>query len=237
MPPSVTLLPVTYDPNEFVSYVDTNFTRLETAVESAESNLPINSIILWYGTPATVPTGWAICDGTNGTPNLKGRTPVGVDAAQTEFDVLGETGGAKTVALSTAELAVHGHTQNSHNHTQDNHNHTAGSHSHTYGTDNQGYHDHAVDGDYGLRVVITHPGGVDVMGVASGGTQVRSTVSTLDPNGSHTHSGTTNPNSGSNTGATATNQGATATNQNAGSGTAHNNLQPYLALYFIMKIV
>jgi len=35
--------------------------------------------------------------------------------------------------------------------------------------------------------------------------------------------------------ATATNQNATATNQNTGSGSAHNNLQPYLVINFIIK--
>jgi microcystin-dependent protein len=34
---------------------------------------------------------------------------------------------------------------------------------------------------------------------------------------------------------TATNQAATATNQNAGSGQAHNNLQPYIVLNYIIK--
>jgi microcystin-dependent protein len=35
--------------------------------------------------------------------------------------------------------------------------------------------------------------------------------------------------------ATATNQNATATNQNTGGGGAHNNLQPYLVLNYIIK--
>ena len=32
--------------------------------------LPVGSIILWSGSIATIPTGWALCDGTLGTPNL-----------------------------------------------------------------------------------------------------------------------------------------------------------------------
>jgi len=39
-----------------------------------------------------------------------GRTLVGLDAGQAEFDTVEETGGAKTHALSIAELAVHNHT-------------------------------------------------------------------------------------------------------------------------------
>lgn len=42
-------------------------------------------------------------------PNLKGRVPVGRDAAQTEFDVLGESGGSKTHLLSAAQSGVAEH--------------------------------------------------------------------------------------------------------------------------------
>lgn len=42
-------------------------------------------------------------------PNYKGRTLVGQDLAQTEFDVMGETGGAKTHTLTTAEMPTHSH--------------------------------------------------------------------------------------------------------------------------------
>jgi microcystin-dependent protein len=38
-----------------------------------------------------------------------GRVPVGVDAAQTEFDTVEKTGGEKTHTLSIAEAAVHYH--------------------------------------------------------------------------------------------------------------------------------
>lgn len=38
-----------------------------------------------------------------------GRVLVGVDAGQTEFDTLGETGGAKTHTLSIAEMPAHDH--------------------------------------------------------------------------------------------------------------------------------
>ena len=40
-----------------------------------------------------------------------GRTMVGIDASQTEFDTLGEEGGAKTHQLSEAELPSHQHDQ------------------------------------------------------------------------------------------------------------------------------
>lgn len=47
-----------------------------------------------------------------------GRVLVGLDAGQTEFDTLGETGGAKTHTLTIAEMPSHTHVQNAHQHTQ-----------------------------------------------------------------------------------------------------------------------
>ena len=38
-----------------------------------------------------------------------GRVPVGIDASQTEFDTIGETGGAKTHTLTTGEMPAHSH--------------------------------------------------------------------------------------------------------------------------------
>lgn len=62
---------------------------------------------------AVIGTTYGAGDGstTFNVPNLKGRVPVGRDSGQTEFDTLGETGGAKTHTLLTAEMPAHTHTQ------------------------------------------------------------------------------------------------------------------------------
>lgn len=39
--------------------------------------LPYGSIILWYGSAATIPAGWALCDGHGNTPNLMDRVVIG----------------------------------------------------------------------------------------------------------------------------------------------------------------
>lgn len=46
-----------------------------------------------------------------------GRVLVGLDEGQTEFDTLLETGGAKDVTLTEAQIPSHTHTQDAHQHT------------------------------------------------------------------------------------------------------------------------
>ena len=38
---------------------------------------PVGGIILWSGSTATIPSGWALCDGQNGTPDLRNKFIVG----------------------------------------------------------------------------------------------------------------------------------------------------------------
>jgi microcystin-dependent protein len=62
---------------------------------------PSGTIKMWHGIEADVPVGWQICDGTNGTPDLRDKFVVGAGSSYT----LGETGGS-------AELQEHSHTIN-----------------------------------------------------------------------------------------------------------------------------
>lgn len=68
---------------------------------------PTGGIIMWSGTIATIPTGWALCDGTNGTPNLTGRFVVHADGSTY---APGATGGSDSVALTEANMPSHSHT-------------------------------------------------------------------------------------------------------------------------------
>lgn len=60
---------------------------------------------------AVTSTTYGVGDGstTFNLPDLQGSIPVGRDAGQTEFDTLGETGGAKTHTLTEAEMPAHTH--------------------------------------------------------------------------------------------------------------------------------
>ena len=50
---------------------------LQSILDSLRNALLPSGAIVWFGNRTTAPDGWAICDGTNGTPNLIGRYPLG----------------------------------------------------------------------------------------------------------------------------------------------------------------
>ncbi|MBD2110042.1 phage tail protein [Nodosilinea sp. FACHB-13] len=76
-------------------------------------------IVMWGGNANNVPTGWALCNGDSGTPNLSGKFILGNSASYT----VGTTGGNIGVTLATSNIPSHTHeiTVNS-----------AGEHSHKY---------------------------------------------------------------------------------------------------------
>lgn len=69
-----------------------------TANETAIANyLPVGAIIMFSGTIAEIPDGWAICNGENGTPNLIGKF---IKA----WTTAGMTGGGNSVTLTAGNI-------------------------------------------------------------------------------------------------------------------------------------
>ena len=216
-----------------------SYAALSTRVSVLESLVPAGTI--HQTSLANAPQGYLLCQGqaisrtvystlfasigtqygtgdgstTFNIPDLQGVVPVGLDAAtpivSTTFRSLNAKGGAETVTLNSTQMPPHTHIQNSHNHLQDSHNHTQPDHSHSI------------------------PGGY----VSPSGTQSGFTYTPLAGGGDYgfTYSSTegTQATTATNQPATATNIATTATNQNTGGGGAHNNLQPYIVLNYIIK--
>ena len=67
--------------------------------------VPPGSILPWRGNLADMPEGFALCDGSNGTPDLRDRFIVG---AGNEYN-LNDTGGEKEVLLEAEQTASHFH--------------------------------------------------------------------------------------------------------------------------------
>jgi len=74
------------------------------------SILPYGSIILWYGSIASIPQGWILCDGRDGSPDLRNRFVV---CAGENYNV-GDTGGS-----ADAIVVSHNHQLNDPGHNHD----------------------------------------------------------------------------------------------------------------------
>lgn len=100
---------------------------LQDAIDAIPSGVPTGCILMWSGDSSDVPTGWLLCDGTSGTPDLRDRfvacagpentphetggsynyTPAGAIAAGGTH---AHSGVADDHALTLAEIPAHTHT-------------------------------------------------------------------------------------------------------------------------------
>lgn len=89
---------------------------VQTAVGTT---IPAGMISLWYGAIGSVPAGWYLCDGSNGTPDLRDRFVVGAGSTYS----VSQTGGS-----TDAIVVTHTHTATSTSVVTDpGHNHATGS--------------------------------------------------------------------------------------------------------------
>ena len=96
------------DINDDLEVRHINATGIATASSFVgNGTIPIGGIIMWSGADNAVPSNFALCDGSNGTPNLVDRFIVGRGSAYAQ----GATGGS-----ADATLVSHSHTINDHTH-------------------------------------------------------------------------------------------------------------------------
>lgn len=224
--------------------------------------IPVGGIVQFAG--GSSPANWMLCDGTAisrttyaslfsvlGTsygsgdgsttfnlPNLKGRIPVGRDASQTEFDVLGETGGTKASSANhthgvggsiygnTTGIGIYGNTTGigiygagAHSHSQDGHTHAINI------TNTYGGHIHDNTANY----VSGGTNGASTTAIVANSTETPTihgvgdhAHSVADP--SHAHS-VADPGHGHSFSLTA-----------GASGDGSSNLQPYVVVNYIIRI-
>ena len=111
------------------SVLKTTFPNITGAVTATQGQInapfPAGGIIMWSGSTGSIPSGWLLCDGNNGTPNLRDRFVIGAGSTY----AVGATGGSATTTLEVANLPSHTHTlstdgAHSHSITDPGHTHT-----------------------------------------------------------------------------------------------------------------
>lgn len=217
----------------------------------------------------TPPSGWLICDGsavsrttysvlfgiisttygvgdgstTFNLPNLKGRVIVGRDAADTDWDVLGETRGTKTETLAISQIPSHDHSAVTGGQSVD-HTHSGTTNNeagHYHGTGNAGAHTHSMYPGWGgtADIVPVSVGGGSAYWLGQGASGVAGPIvvfsHTYDP-GDHNHGNTgggVNHNHGFGSGGVSA--GHTHSVGAQGGGAFHNNLQPSIVFNYVIK--
>lgn len=172
--------------------------------------VPKGFIGMWSGSINSIPDGWALCDGTNGTPDLRERFVVGSASGINP----GTTGGASSYSLSVDQLPSHTHTGSTN---------PSGDHSHSGSTDEKGKHSHSFNFliNFGNQNIW---GGDKLMVDWRAIDQVSSSTG---PSGDHTHDFETSSNGS---------HSHSFTTDAIGSGAPIDNRPAYYALAFIMKL-
>lgn len=199
---------------------DSRINTLDGRITTTENNIStINSsisglfstgmIMMWSGAIENIPTGWALCDGLNGTPDLKNRFVVGAGSIYQ----IGSTGGADNVRLTVEQMPIHNHGGVTGGDTP-NHTHT--------GTTGEDYPDHS----HPYNTISEDPPGFEFGTGGNRDTALWNSYNTSGASVRHTHNFTTgNPN-----------VQHTHSIQNAGQNQFHENRPPYYALAYIMKL-
>jgi microcystin-dependent protein len=83
--------------------------RLEPLSEVARRLPPKQVALPFWGAVNLIPKGWQLCDGSNGTPDLRGMFVAGYDPDDNDHNAPGKTGGSSKHTLTDSEMPIHKH--------------------------------------------------------------------------------------------------------------------------------
>jgi microcystin-dependent protein len=193
------------------------------------NSVPKGLISLWYGSVASIPAGYFLCDGTNETPDLRDRFIRGAGSTYNP----GDTGGANSFTLSTANLPAHSHSDGNYA------GNTSNNGSHNHGINAGGAHGHNLSNNGAHSHNIT-PEGNGNSGVWASEAGVFIKNRTSSSAGNHNHNINSAGNHGHNTNGAGNHNHSFSVNVagnsgSTGSGTSFAVTPLYYALAYIMK--
>lgn len=144
----------------------TNTTQLATTAFVIANAIPTGLISMWSGSIASIPSGWVLCNGSNGTPDLRNRFIVGAHSDATGVANTTITGSSTQTGGSKDAIVV--------------------SHTHTGTTASNGDHNHG--GASGRNFLMQGGGDFYRADVNQGQITFSSTTANA---GAHTHTFTT----------------------------------------------
>lgn len=114
---------LTGTPTAPTATVGSNTTQIATTAFVLANSVPSGFIGMWSGTIATIPSGWYLCNGSNGTPDLRDKFIIGAHSDETSIaktnitGTLTQTGGSKDAIVvshtHTATVTDTGHAHGS----------------------------------------------------------------------------------------------------------------------------
>jgi hypothetical protein len=111
----------------------TNTTQIATTAFVLANSIPSGLISMWSGTIASIPSGWVLCNGSNGTPDLRNKFVIGAhtDSAGVAYSTVTgsntQTGGTKdAIVVSHTHTATSVVTDPGHLHTFTNYSNANG---------------------------------------------------------------------------------------------------------------
>lgn len=128
--------------------------------------IPVGGIIMWSGTIVNIPIGWSLCDGSNGTPDLRNRFIAGAGSDTLSVWGFNATTGSTTFTGGQSYVGV---------------NSTGGSIAHKMTTDEMPSHTH------NYTRTSAPSGGQDQAGSGSGDAVNQSTVATSSAGSNNYH--------------------------------------------------
>ena len=162
--------------------VGTDSTQIATTA-FVRDIIPTGVITMWYGSIASIPSGWYLCDGTNSTPDLRDRFIVG---AGSTYGVSATGGSANATLVShnhSASSSFTGSALGTHTHAANDSGHT---HTLPGSVANGGYGPANPGANFSLFQTVTTNTGYAIVSItgASAGTPAGSVSTSISTEGS-----------------------------------------------------